>query len=219
MMTTHSSVLRVSLIAPSGSGKSTTAAFMLERCGMLGLPSRIVKLAAPLYRLQQQFYRVAGIDIDPGAQNQKLLEDIATHLRTIRSDALVRDFLGRLSAEASDVVINDDLRDMETDLPALQQAGFIVVRVSASPGVIAKRLDARRDLQTQRVSRLDVPMLAHRPDHVIVNDGDDIDAYRMRVYAVLDLLLARYGGQNRASSYSAGRRIAALIPPLAERVG
>jgi hypothetical protein len=218
-MTDHPSVLRVSLIAPSGSGKSTTAAFMLERCSMLGLSSRLVKLAAPLYRLQQQFYRVAGIDIAPGAQNQKLLEDIASHLRIIRSDALVRDFLDRLSAEASDVVINDDLRDMETDLPALQQAGFIVVRVSASPDVIAKRLDARRDLQTQRVSKLDVPMLAHRPDHVIVNDGDDIDAYRMRVYAVLDLLLGRYGGRDRASSYSAGRHIVALTPPLAERAG
>jgi hypothetical protein len=62
-------------------------------------------------------------------------------------------------------------------------------------------------------------MLAHRPDHVIVNEGDDIEAYRMRIYAVLDLLLARYGDQGYASSRSAGGRTAVVTPPLTVRAG
>jgi hypothetical protein len=196
-MSARVSQVRVSLVAPSGSGKSSTAAFMLERCAMLGLSARVVKLATPLYLLQQQFYRVAGIEIDPFAQNQRLLESIAVNLRAIRRDALVRDFLRRLEAETSDVIINDDLRDVETDLPALREAGFIIVRVSASPAAITRRLDARRDLHTERFSALDAPLLAHRPDHVIVNDGDDLDAYRYRVHAVLDLLLASYNEATR----------------------
>jgi hypothetical protein len=202
MITQDDGVLRVSLVAPSGSGKSSTASFMLARCAVLGLSARIVKLAAPLYHIQQQFYRVAGIDIDPSAQNQKLLEDIATHLRSIRRDALVHDFLNRLAVEPTDVVINDDLRDMETDLPALRKARFVTVRVSASAEVIDRRLETRRDLQTQRVSALNIPMLAHRPDHVIVNDGDDLEAYRKKVYAFFDLLLARYRGRSPGSACS-----------------
>jgi cytidine deaminase len=209
MTNQNDAVLRVSLVAPSGSGKSSTALFMLERCAVLGLSARIVKLAGPLYHIQQQFYRVAGVDIDPFAQNQKLLEDIATHLRSIRRDAIAHDFLNRLATEPADVVINDDLRDMETDLPALRKAGFVTVRVSASAEVIDRRLDTRRDLQTQRASALDAPMLAHRPDHVVVNDGDDLEAYRKKVYAFLDLMLARYRGRDPGSACSDHRSVPA----------
>jgi hypothetical protein len=163
---------------------------MLERCAALGLRARIVKLAEPLYALQLQFYRVAGIDIDRFAQNQKLLEDIATHLRAIRPDVLVRDFFRRLEADDADVVINDDLRDMNTDLPALRRAGFVTVRISATREVAARRLGLRRDLQTQRDSRLDAAVLGIMPDHVLVNDGDDLPDYRRRVHAFLDLMLS-----------------------------
>lgn len=189
-MSNRPSLLRLSLVAPSGSGKSSTAAFMLERCAALGLRARIVKLAEPLYALQQQFYRVAGIDIDRFAQNQKLLEDIATHLRAIRPDVLVRDFFRRLESDDADVVINDDLRDMNTDLPALRRAGFVTVRISATREVAARRLGLRRDLQTQRDSRLDAAVLGIMPDHVLVNDGDDLQDYRRRVHAFFDLMLS-----------------------------
>jgi hypothetical protein len=186
----HRSLLRLSLVAPSGSGKSSTANFMVERCDERGLRARIIKLAEPLYAIQQHFYRVARIEIDRFAQNQRLLEDIARHLRSIRPDVLVQDFLSRLDCDDADVVINDDLRDMETDLPLLRRAGFVTVRISAVPEAIERRLVQRRDLQTQRNSRLDAPLLAVTPDHVLVNDGDDLKNYRRRVHAFIDLMLA-----------------------------
>jgi len=182
--------LRISLVAPSGSGKSSTAAFMLERCAMLGLSARVVKLAEPLYDLQRRFYAVAGIDIPDKAQNQRLMEAIATHLRLITPDALVRDFLRRLHAEHTDVVINDDLRDMATDLPALRREGFVTVRVSADPTVIRSRLAIRQDLQIETASPLDRAVLSETPDYVIVNTGDDIDAYRRQVHRFVDLMIA-----------------------------
>jgi hypothetical protein len=181
--------LRLSLVAPSGSGKSSTAAFMLERAAAHGLTARTVKLAQPLYELQKRYYDVAGIDIAEDAQNQVLMQAIATQLRSLRPDALARDFLRRLHAEPADVVINDDLRDMETDLPVLRREGFVTVRISADPDIIERRLNARCDLRTARKSHLDVAVLAETPDHVLVNNGSDLDAYRSRVHCFIDLLL------------------------------
>jgi dephospho-CoA kinase len=179
----------ISLIAPSGSGKSTTARLIAEHLADLGLSARVIKLAQPLYELQQRFYEAAGLTIDPFAQNQRLLEDIARHLRSLRPDCLVRRFFDSAGTIPSDIVINDDLRDIDTDLPALVNAGFVIVRILASEKTIARRLDARNDLQTQRNSALNEVIDKIEADYVLVNDGDNLEAYRERVKAFVEGLL------------------------------
>lgn len=181
--------LRLAIVAPSGSGKSTTAEFIVQRCRQLGKSARVLKLAEPLYRLQKAFYTTAGQDIDTYQQNQKLLEDIATHLRTIRPTSLVDDFVGRLSDCADDVIINDDLRDPDVDLPVLRDLGFQILRVSADDRAIAARLDRRKDLQTQRKSKVDQNVLRIRPDHVIVNCGSNLQKCQEDVFAFTDFVL------------------------------
>ncbi|WP_227270860.1 hypothetical protein [Roseobacter weihaiensis] len=188
------SQMRLAIVAPSGSGKSTTAGFIEMRCRQLGKSARILKLADPLYRLQQQFYATAGQHIETYQQNQKLLEDIAMHLRSICPTSIVDDFVKRLSECVEDVIVNDDLRDPDVDLPVLRRLGFKILRVSADAGSIAARLDQRQDLQTQRTSTVDQTAMRIRPDHVLVNCGTSLQNYAADVFAFTDTLLQEASG-------------------------
>jgi len=49
----------------------------------MGLDVVVLKLADPLYRLQNSFYEIAGLPLVAQAQDQVLLEMIARQLRRI----------------------------------------------------------------------------------------------------------------------------------------
>lgn len=159
------------LVAPSGSGKSTTAQLIRNWLLARGHSVEVVKLAEPLYRIQAMFYAEAGIALTPETQDQKLLESVATHLRTIHARALADGFLRRLAASRADVVINDDLRDDRIDWPALREAGFRVVKVAARAEVRAQRLAERNDLSVVKDSPLDLQMARIEADYVLTNNG------------------------------------------------
>jgi len=159
------------LVAPSGSGKSTAAWFLREAFEASGLRVAVLKLAEPLYRLQREFYRCAGREIDLYAQDQPLLEAIAAYLRTLSPRALVDDLLRRLDASDADVVINDDLRDPHVDWPALRGAGFRVVSVVVDERVRRERLARRRDLATATDSRASRGIGSIPVDIVLENNG------------------------------------------------
>lgn len=159
------------LVAPSGSGKSTTAQLIRNWLLARGHTVEVVKLAEPLYRIQAMFYAEAGIALTPETQDQKLLESVATHLRTIHARALADGFLRRLAASRADVVINDDLRDDRIDWPALREAGFRVVKVAARAEVRAQRLAERNDLSVVKDSPLDLQMARIEADYVLTNNG------------------------------------------------
>ena len=159
------------LVAPSGSGKSTTAQLIRNWLRARGHSVEVVKLAEPLYRIQAMFYAEAGIALTPETQDQKLLESVATHLRTIHARALADGFLRRLAASRADVVINDDLRDDRIDWPALREAGFRVVKVAARAEVRAQRLAERNDLSVVKDSPLDLQMARIEADYVLTNNG------------------------------------------------
>lgn len=159
------------LVAPSGSGKSTTAQLIRNWLLARRHSVEVVKLAEPLYRIQAMFYAEAGIALTPETQDQKLLESVATHLRTIHARALADGFLRRLAASRADVVINDDLRDDRIDWPALREAGFRVVKVAARAEVRAQRLAERNDLSVVKDSPLDLQMARIEADYVLTNNG------------------------------------------------
>lgn len=50
----HATQLRLALVAPSGSGKSTTAQLLREHFEEAGLSVEVIKLAQPLYELQDR---------------------------------------------------------------------------------------------------------------------------------------------------------------------
>jgi dephospho-CoA kinase len=176
------------LVAPSGSGKSTTAQLIRDWLLARGHTVEVVKLAEPLYRIQAMFYAEAGIALTPETQDQKLLESVATHLRTIHARALADGFLRRLAASRADVVINDDLRDDRIDWPALREAGFRVVKVAARAEVRVQRLAERNDLSVVKDSPLDLQMARIEADYVLTNNGS-LGALEVQVDGLCRLLV------------------------------
>jgi hypothetical protein len=179
--------LRICLVAPSGSGKSTAALYLVDRFRERGLSATIYKLAEPLYDLQAQVYARAGRPIERSRQDHRLLELLADEMRRINPRSIVDDFLARISHAPEPVIINDDLRDYQTDYPALRQEGFLFVKISCSQGVRAQRLGRRQDLVSHVDSKLDRDLRAMDADHLVINETDRADAYR----ATLDLLVGR----------------------------
>jgi dephospho-CoA kinase len=163
--------LRVSVIGHSGCGKSTFARLLRQTLEHRGATVEIIRLAEPLYRLQQQVYQAAATPIAPYDQDQKLLEALASHMRRIEPASLVNDFVTRLAATRATVVLNDDLRDPWVDYPTLREAGFKVIRVVACEQARLQRLAARADRSAVLRSDTTRELEMIPTDQTIVNDG------------------------------------------------
>jgi dephospho-CoA kinase len=176
--------LRVSVVGTAGSGKSTSATLIEEFARHKGLGVARVKLAKPLYDLQEQVYRAAGVKPAEGAQDQVLMEALADALRRIRPRSLVDDFSARLvRAEAgADLVLTDDLRDPYVDAPELRRLGFRVLRVTCAEEVRLSRLAGRGDLSRSDASTRSIGLI--EPDAVVDNSADR-GTLRELVHAVM----------------------------------
>jgi cytidine deaminase len=149
----------------------------------------VLKLADPLYRLQAVYYAVAGRSLAPGEQDQVLLESIARHLRRISPASLANDFENRLASCNADVVINEDLRDLDTDYPFLCNLGARFVRLTVAEPVRRARLAARKDLSTVLESETTLRLAEITPDLVIDNSSSDLGMLReVALPPILELL-------------------------------
>lgn len=180
--------IRLALVAPSGSGKSTTAALLKKRFKQAGKRVDIIKLASPLYALQRAFYDQACRLLPEDAQDQRLLERIATELRHLDAECLVKNFMQRLEQSSADVVINDDLRDDLIDWPHLRRSHFNVVKIVTDSVVRAERLGRRGDLSVVEKSPLDLQMQRIRADYALPNNGA-LEALSGRIDSLVDWLL------------------------------
>ncbi len=181
--------LKLCLVAASGAGKSTAAKLMTERFAEHGKRAGIYKLALPLYELQSIIYRKAGREIDFFQQDQVLLEELARSLRRIDPQSLVRDFLTRVEAAAEDVILNDDLRDADTDYPVLRAQGFRIVKIVAPEAVRLARLAQRSDLTTTTQTPLDDHIRRITADWELTNDTPHLADYRATVHTFVDQLV------------------------------
>lgn len=175
--------LRISVIGLAGCGKSTCSRLIEEFSEARGLSSASVKLAKPLYDLQAKVYQVARVPLANDAQDQVLMEALATALRRIEPSSLAVDFLARLDQTDADIVVNDDLRDPHVDAVALRSRGFRVIRVVADPDVRAKRLAQRGDPTRADASTAQLDLI--QPDVVIDNSGC-MDDYRGAVHQLME---------------------------------
>jgi hypothetical protein len=186
---TMTTTLRLCVYGTAGSGKSTVSRLIAEELTARGLSTQIVKIALPLYRLQQHLYATAGRDVDLWTHDNELLRLLATQLRRINPHFLAEDFLDRVQASPADVVINDDLRDTGVDYPRLTAAGFQFVRVSCDDDVRGKRLAARGDVSVVPDSDHGWGFHRIRPDWVLDNSTDE-SRLRECVRTVVDQYLA-----------------------------
>ena len=185
-------MLKISIVAPSGSGKSTAADFMVNRFKHHRLEAAVYKLAEPLYEIQSYIYEKANKDISFYEQDQGLLELIANQLRRINPHSVVEDFMKRITHAKDDVIINDDLRDYETDFPELKKAGFIFLKIVASEEVRNIRLEERKDLNSQKKTKLNESIHQIPHDYLITNNSNQIEVYKESVIALVDRLVASH---------------------------
>lgn len=174
---------RLCLIGHSGAGKSTTAELIRHTAETTGRRCSIVKVATPLYELQQVFYARLGTPLPPSQQDQQLLESVADWMRQREPEFLIRDFLGRVETIDADVIVNDDVRSYDFDYPRLRAAGWTAIRVVAPTEHRHKRLSdlgylTRSDKSTVGVDTVDV-------DHELHNDAS-IAELRRKVITLLD---------------------------------
>jgi cytidine deaminase len=162
--------VRLCVVGPSGSGKSTVVSGLRRQFEALGCSVETLKLAQPLYDLQGRFYDTIGRALASGDQDQILMETIARELRRIDPAALVVAFERRLRNCQADVVLNDDLRDDETDAPRLRMLGFLIARVVTAESVRISRLLQRQDATAVRDSPLD-RQIARLPVDIVINNS------------------------------------------------
>jgi hypothetical protein len=148
------SVQRVALFGLPGAGKSTSAGLLRRTLTEMGRNVEVVKLAAPLYDVQESFYARARTRLAEGQQDGRLLNFLGSHFRRAAPGFLLEDFARRCSAAAlagADVLLCDDARP--ADLDGLRAQGFTLVRVTAPE-------ELRRDRKAGRGDRT-----AGRDDH------------------------------------------------------
>lgn len=145
-------MIKIAFYGKSGSGKSTIAQVAKKFFEKQNLSIEVIKFAEPLYRLQSEFYKTAGVEVGYYDQDQTLMEDIAKHLRIIDPKSLVKDFNSRLIKSTADVVINDDVRDTKDDFPYLKEQEFVLIRIYCEEEVRIKRLEQRNDINIVKES-------------------------------------------------------------------
>ena len=116
--------MRVAFIGLMRSGKDTSAAYFVEKYG-----GTIVSFAAPLYEMQREIYRIAGL---PEKKDRGLLQWLGTEWgRSIDENIWVNVALNKIkSIPESENVYVTDCR-FENEEKALRELGFIFVMLHA----------------------------------------------------------------------------------------
>jgi Dephospho-CoA kinase len=175
----------------SGSGKSSIAKLIQDYYKEKDMETTILKLAYPLYEIQNKFYTVAGKKINFFDQDQLLLESIATHLRKISATSLIDNFIERLRTCTSPVVLNDDIRDYDTDYPVLKKEGFIFIRIICDENVRVERLSARKDLSVNIKSDTTNNLDKFEAEWTIDTSFCNFDVLKSRVHEILGCIERR----------------------------
>ncbi len=115
---------KICFVAPSGYGK-TTAINLISKFHNI----ENIKIATPLYELQNHFYNFIETDIS-GEQDGELLQFFGVKIRKENPTFLLNRFKRSLEvAEKKDALIsNDDCRPPDYD--CLRELGFIFVRIN-----------------------------------------------------------------------------------------
>ncbi|PYE47286.1 AAA domain-containing protein [Paenibacillus barcinonensis] len=146
-------IIKLVIFGQSGSGKSTIARIVQNYYEKQRKTVQVVKLASPLYEIQNHVYKKLLLPYKEGAQDQILLENLATNIRRISPNYLVETFMEKVNNSEANVIINDDLRDYHTDYPRLTDSGFIFIKVSCKEEIRQSRLKSRDDLSIVQNSK------------------------------------------------------------------
>lgn len=185
-------MLNIAFYGKSGVGKSTITRLATEFFEKKGLSVKNVKLAYPLYQLQNQFYEIAGVHCNFFDQNQSLLEDIARHLRMINPEVLINDFNKRYNNTIADIVINDDIRDTTVDYPHFCMMNFHFIKIVCDENKRLARLSNRKDLNTIFNSKTTDCIDDIKADFIIDTSYESEEVLKSKLESFLEDLWSKY---------------------------
>lgn len=114
--------MKICFIAPSGYGKSTAIKILSEK-----YPLKNIKIAQPLYELQEKFYKFISTQMT-GEQDGELLQFLGAKIRKENPTFLLDKFSEKVAEIEGDCIItNDDCRP--PDYEHLKSLGFIFVEI------------------------------------------------------------------------------------------
>lgn len=108
-------------LAPSGSGKSTCAQYLQKK-----YQGEIIKLADPLYTIQNLIYQKIGLPV-PLSQDGELLQFLGNKIQTLQPKFLFDQFYQKFLSSPNTLVINDDCRPH--NYPYLQKLNAIFIKI------------------------------------------------------------------------------------------
>jgi len=179
---------RIALTGEKGSGKSTAAAFLAD-----ALTARRVAIAEPIKKIVDEVIAPGlGIPLSDKEALRPYYQAVGMAGRAWNEDiwigALIRGHSLDAGADLRAFVV-EDVR-FPNEGVALQRCNFRVVRIVASPDLVAKRLIARDGkidgATASHPSELSIAGVAH--DELIENDGD-MDQFLLRLRALVDTVM------------------------------
>ena len=114
--------MKICFLAPSSYGKSTAIEILQKYFNIEN-----IKIAEPLYELQNSFYKKLGIDIGD-KQDGELLQFYGKKVRKEDSNFLLNEFKNKVDKVSSDIITNDDCRP--DDYIFLKEMGFIFIKIN-----------------------------------------------------------------------------------------
>ncbi len=126
-------ITKLCFIAPSGYGKSTAIGILRENYSLMN-----IKIAEPLYELQDYFYNYIGVKMQ-GEQDGELLQYLGVKIRQEHKTFLLDTFAKKFNSISNvDFITNDDCRPPDYDY--LKKLGFVFIGIN---GYNRDRLDHR----------------------------------------------------------------------------
>jgi hypothetical protein len=158
--------LRLCFLAPSSYGKTTAIAIMQTEYKIVN-----IKIAEPLYELQDYFYQKIGINIKE-QQDGELLQFYGVKIRKENPHYLLTTFIDKINnIKDVDIITNDDCRPYDYD--CLKELGFIFVKIN---GYKRNRLD-----HTLSNDNLSLEWQNNIPCDYILDNLDDLNTYQIKV--------------------------------------
>ncbi len=139
-------MVRIALVGQPGAGKSTTAQIFKQLLNDIGHEVVVVKIASPLYDIQNHFYDRMDTSLLPDQQDGVFLNFLGSHFRSVSPGFLLCDFKKRWMwavLTGAQTIVCDDARP--TDIEGLKNQGFVVIHILASDTLRRRRKTNRGD--------------------------------------------------------------------------
>jgi hypothetical protein len=115
--------LRICLYGPTGSGKTTLARQLVKHHG-----AELIKIAEPLYQLQDSIYGMIGKKIK--GRDGELLQFLGHKIEKELPQWLALQFIRKVNCSSCPIIVNDDCR--LNSYPVLRNHGFVFIHVQTS---------------------------------------------------------------------------------------